>query len=78
MAESDNILRKLQYLFVYLIQQLNKFPRSHRSGVEAKDSRRSPLPISVHPISGRDKRPRVPDFVPFSHSFPFVHALKMN
>jgi hypothetical protein len=30
MAESDNILTKLQDVLVYLIPQLNKFPRDHR------------------------------------------------
>jgi hypothetical protein len=30
MAESDNILTKLQDLLVYLIPQLNKFPRDQR------------------------------------------------
>ena len=30
MAESDNILTKLQDLLVYLIPQLNKFPRDQK------------------------------------------------
>ena len=30
MAESDNIPTKLQYLLVYLIPQLNKFPRDQK------------------------------------------------
>ena len=30
MAESENILTKLQDLLVYLIQQLNKFPRDQK------------------------------------------------
>jgi hypothetical protein len=30
MAKSDNILTKLQYLLVYLIPQLNKFPRDQK------------------------------------------------
>ena len=30
MAESDNILTKLQDLLIYLIPQLNKFPRDQK------------------------------------------------
>jgi len=30
MAESDNILTKQQDLLLYLIPQLNKFPRDHK------------------------------------------------
>jgi hypothetical protein len=40
MAESDNILTKLQDLLVYLIPQLNKFPRDQKfvlgDGIETK------------------------------------------
>ena len=41
MAESDNILTKLQDLLLYLIPQLNKFPRPER-----KPTGRSLFPVS--------------------------------
>jgi hypothetical protein len=41
MAESDNILTRLQDLLVYLIPQLNKFPRP-----EQKPTGRSLCPVS--------------------------------
>jgi hypothetical protein len=40
MAESDNILTKLQDLLLYLIPQLNKFPRPER-----KPTGRSLFPV---------------------------------
>jgi hypothetical protein len=40
-AESDNILTKLQDLLLYLIPQLNKFPRPER-----KPTGRSLFPVS--------------------------------
>ncbi len=35
MAESDNILMKLQDLLVYVIPQLNKFPRDQKLSFRA-------------------------------------------
>ena len=63
MAESDNILTKLQDLLVYLIPQLNKFPRDQKFVLGDRNS-------VTHVTLNLSQIVDIDDFILQPHSWP--------